>query len=606
MKRGLCAGALALGACMSLAAGASAQTPSLPTGHTTYRDLPETNAELQSIAAQYPDKVKLIKLDRQSLLGRDIMGIEIAHRVNDDDGRPTFYVGGVLHSREWPSVDFAMEFAHDLLMNDGTDARITKLLDNGRVTIVPMQNPDGYDVSRRNVNGNQQKRGNCRFAPGQIPTQAQCDAANSVNQGVNNNRNFGPFWGGDGSSSVLTSTNYRGEAPLSEPENAAYADYLATHNVTVGIDMHTPDKRLLSVQSSLNEPLVIADQSTYVNLTNSIADKDLVGWPHGPWTNVYYEATSTEEEQTYYTYGAFGFTTEATPGYSGNNTYHPPYQAVIDNYWGVGQYPGATIRGALLDMFEASQNPTLHSQLLGTAPAGATLTATKDFSMDTSPVQIGTTTGPVQSFPVHLRYSMKVPASGKFDWNLNPSLRPSQYTSDFVQESYTLTCTAPDGTLLETNKVTLARGATVSMSLCTQGTVGGTVPATLSLTLGPAASFGSFVPGLARDYDASTSATVTSTAGDATLSVADPSATAPGHLVNGSFALAQPLKAAASHLGSPLGTLTAVPTTLLTYSAPVSNDAVTLAFRQSIGASEPLRTGTYAKTLTFTLSTTTP
>jgi hypothetical protein len=279
---------------------------------------------------------------------------------------------------------------------------------------------------------------------------------------------------------------------------------------------------------------------------------------------------------------------------------------VIDNYWGVGQYPGATIRGALLDMFEASQNPTLHSQLLGTAPAGATLTATKDFSMDTSPVQIGTTTGPVQSFPVHLRYSMKVPASGKFDWNLNPSLRPSQYTSDFVQESYTLTCTAPDGTLLETNKVTLARGATVSMSLCTQGTVGGTVPATLSLTLGPAASFGSFVPGLARDYDASTSATVTSTAGDATLSVADPSATAPGHLVNGSFALAQPLKAAASHLGSPLGTLTAVPTTLLTYSAPVSNDAVTLAFRQSIGASEPLRTGTYAKTLTFTLSTTTP
>jgi carboxypeptidase T len=606
MKRGLCAGALALSACLSLSAAAAAQTPSLPTGHTTYRDLPETNAELQSIAAQYPDKVRLIKLDRQSLLGRDIMGIEIAHRVNDEDGRPTFYVGGVLHSREWPSVDFAMEFAHDLLMNDGTDARITKLLDNGRVTIVPMQNPDGYDVSRRNVNGNQQKRGNCRFAPGQIPTQAQCDAANSVNQGVNNNRNFLPFWGGDGSSSSLTNTNYRGEAPLSEPENAAYADYLATHNVTVGIDMHTPDKRLLSVQSSLNEPLVIADQSTYVNLTNSIADKDLVGWPHGPWTNVYYEATSTEEEQTYYTYGAFGFTTEATPGYSGNNTYHPPYQAVIDNYYGIGQYPGATIRGALLDMFEASQNQTLHSQLAGTAPPGATLTASKDFSIDTSPVQTGSTTGPVQSFPVHLRYTMKVPASGRFDWNLNPSLRPSQYTSDFIQESYTITCAAPDGTLLETDKVTLARGATVNMSLCTQGTVGGTVPATLSLTLGPAASFGSFVPGLARDYDASTTATVTSTAGDATLSVADAGSTAPGHLVNGSFSLAQPLKAAASHLGSPLGTLTAVPTTLLTYSAPVSNDAVTLGFRQSIGANEPLRTGTYGKTLTFTLSTTTP
>ena len=44
---------------------------------------------------------------------------------------------------------------------------------------------------------------------------------------------------------------------------------------------------------------------------------------------------------------------------------------------------------------------------------------------------------------------MTVPASGKFDWNVNPSLRPSQYTSQFLPESYTLTCAAPDGILLE-------------------------------------------------------------------------------------------------------------------------------------------------------------
>jgi amidase len=39
---------------------------------------------------------------------------------------------------------------------------------------------------------------------------------------------------------------------------------------------------------------------------------------------------------------------------------------------------------------------------------------------------------------------------------------------------------------------------------------------------------------------------------------------------------------------------------------PVSNDPVTIGFKQTILASEPLRTGSYAKTLTFTLSTTTP
>jgi hypothetical protein len=33
---------------------------------------------------------------------------------------------------------------------------------------------------------------------------------------------------------------------------------------------------------------------------------------------------------------------------------------------------------------------------------------------------------------------------------------------------------------------------------------------------------------------------------------------------------------------------------------------VAITFRQPIGAQDPLRTGTYSKTLTFTLSTTSP
>ena len=147
-------------------------------------------------------------------------------------------------------------------------------------------------------------------------------------------------------------------------------------------------------------------------------------------------------------------------------------------------------------------------------------------------------------------------------------------------------------------EVTFLQGVSVP------GGVGGTVPATLSLSLGAPASFGAFTPGVDRTYDASTTATVTSTAGDATLSVTDPSSTAPGRLVNGSFSLSEPLRARAN--ASAFEPLSGSPTTLLTYAAPVSNDAVTVGFRQHIGASQPLRTGSYAKTLTFTLSTTNP
>ena len=137
------------------------------------------------------------------------------------------------------------------------------------------------------------------------------------------------------------------------------------------------------------------------------------------------------------------------------------------------------------------------------------------------------------------------------------------------------------------------------------GGVGGTVPATLALTLGTPAAFGTFTPGVAQVYNASTTANVISTAGDAALSVADPSAMATGHLVNGSFSLPQPLMVKASGAFAPVGG-SANPTTLLTYAAPVSNDAVAVSFQQAIGASDALRTGSYAKTLTFTLSTTNP
>ena len=140
---------------------------------------------------------------------------------------------------------------------------------------------------------------------------------------------------------------------------------------------------------------------------------------------------------------------------------------------------------------------------------------------------------------------------------------------------------APDA-----NVVSFAGTGSVTPSSATAGTVGGTVPATLTLTLGAPATFGAFVPGVAREYTAATDATVTSTAGDAALAVGGP-----GQLANGAFTLPQPLRV---ELGK------------AAWTGPTTNEVVPITFRQAIGAGDALRTGTYAKTLTFTLSTTTP
>jgi hypothetical protein len=146
---------------------------------------------------------------------------------------------------------------------------------------------------------------------------------------------------------------------------------------------------------------------------------------------------------------------------------------------------------------------------------------------------------------------------------------------------------------------------TFFQSTSVPGNVGGTVPATLSLAVSPAASFGAFTPGVARDYTTTATANVTSTAATAALTVTDPSSTAPGHLLNGAFALPQALQARALPDGT-AGAISGAPLALRSYPAPVTNDATTLELKQSIGANDPLRTGNYSKTLTFTLSTTTP
>ncbi len=150
-------------------------------------------------------------------------------------------------------------------------------------------------------------------------------------------------------------------------------------------------------------------------------------------------------------------------------------------------------------------------------------------------------------------------------------------SSSFDPATHTLTVTTPSRPTDAPTKIVVS---------APQTSVGGTVPATLSLTLGAPASFGAFVPGVEKTYSASTTANVISTAGDAALSVSDP-----GHLRNGSFSLPDPLQVSLSKTA---------------WTAPVSNDPVLVAFSQHIGAGDPLRTGTYSATLTFTLSTTSP
>jgi hypothetical protein len=134
-------------------------------------------------------------------------------------------------------------------------------------------------------------------------------------------------------------------------------------------------------------------------------------------------------------------------------------------------------------------------------------------------------------------------------------------------------------------------------------------PLTLAVTLGAPPRFTPFLLGSERDYTAAMTATLTASSSTSEFTVLDASPDAPGHLVNGTYALPSPLRLRATSLNGVStgpGDLSAAPLTLLTFAAPIAAEAAMVTFTQHIGATDVLRTGNYNKTLTFTLSALTP
>ena len=55
---------------------------------------------------------------------------------------------GVHHAREWPSGEHSIEFAYDLLTDYATSDAHDRPVDTTRTIVVPIVNPDGFNLSR--------------------------------------------------------------------------------------------------------------------------------------------------------------------------------------------------------------------------------------------------------------------------------------------------------------------------------------------------------------------------------------------------------------------------------------------------------------------------
>ena len=464
----------------------------LPSGRAEYRHYPDYVRELDALAAGNPGLVRKITLPKKTVDGEPIIGVEISKDVNrTDDGKPVYVVMGLHHAREWPSAEVNMEFALDLVRSYGKDARVTRLLERERVFVIPIINVDGFKISREDVqaapqfestaNAGSNKRKNCA-----ANISAEQGQPCQNRSGVDLNRNYAAFWGGNGASSIFPLDDYRGPAPWSEPETQAVHEFSQRLQITNFQTIH-------NVAALVLRPPGFRAFGLSPDEARLKALGDAMGAATG-YSSEYgyqlYEVTGATEDWNYVSQGAFGYTIEL-----GGSGFQGPFQTnVVNQYTGTPgtAQAGKGVREALLLAGEQAANPVDHAILRGDAPPGATLKLRKDFKTTTSPVcpvdvgtvdsvsgQVATEIGapyvsscPTGTQPIllddFLETTVTVPADGRFTWHVNPSTRPFEAKAGRV-ETWTLTCEV-GGAVLHKRQIVIARGETTDFDgLCGGG-----------------------------------------------------------------------------------------------------------------------------------------
>lgn len=144
---------------------------------SSYHDYNQLTSALRALVSQYPALAKLHSIGH-SVEGRNLWAIQITDKVSQREvGEPKFKYVANMHGNEAVGRELCIGLAQYLLMNYGHDSRVTNLVDNTDIWLMPSMNPDGFEHSYE---------GDCQGVTGR---------RNSHN--VDLNRNFPDQWFAD-------------------------------------------------------------------------------------------------------------------------------------------------------------------------------------------------------------------------------------------------------------------------------------------------------------------------------------------------------------------------------------------------------------------------
>ncbi|MFF7274290.1 M14 family metallopeptidase [Streptomyces griseorubiginosus] len=310
-----------LGAAPDRVAPGEARLFDFPSADSRYHNYAEMNAEIDQRIAAYPN-IMSKRVIGTSYQGRNIVAIKISDNVASDEAEPEVLFTHHQHAREHLTVEMALYLLRELGAGYGSDSRVTNMVNNREIWIIPDLNPDGgeYDIASGSYRSWRKNR--------------QPNSGSSA-VGTDLNRNWAYRWGCcGGSSSSTSSETYRGTAAESAPEVKVVANFVRSRvvggvqQIKTNIDFHTYSELVLwpygYTYSDTATGMTADDNAVFKAVGQKMAASN--GYTAEQASDLYITDGSIDD-YLWGTHKIFSYTFEMYPS-SGGGGFYPPDEVI--------------------------------------------------------------------------------------------------------------------------------------------------------------------------------------------------------------------------------------------------------------------------------------
>ncbi|MFJ1749421.1 M14 family metallopeptidase [Streptomyces sp. NPDC088116] len=311
-----------LGAVPDRTANGDVKPFDFPSADSKYHNYAEMTSEISSVIAANPGIVSQ-RVIGTSYQGRNIVAIKVSDNVATDESEPEVLFTHHQHAREHLTVEMALYLLKQFTSGYGTDSRVTDIVNNREIWIVPDLNPDGgeYDIATGSYRSWRKNR--------------QPNSGSSA-VGTDLNRNWAYQWGCcGGSSGSASSDTYRGAAAESAPEVKVVANFARSRVVggkqqlKAAIDFHTYSELVLwpfgYTTANTTTGMTADDRNAFAAVGGKMAASN--GYTPEQSSDLYITDGSIDD----WLWGSqkvFAYTFEMYPSSSSGGGFYPPDEVI--------------------------------------------------------------------------------------------------------------------------------------------------------------------------------------------------------------------------------------------------------------------------------------